>query len=188
MRGPLVIGVTGHRDLRPQDVPCLEEAVFRFLRAFVLQGPVCMLNSLAEGADQLCARVALRMGIPVRAVLPMPAERYVQTFLRPRDTEGFWGLLDGCVGTVTVCGDGGGAPEEAGRAFRGAGWYVAGHCDVLLALWDGVERVFASGGGTYETVLFAKERGGVEVWRMGVCRVSAGCAEGGSAGGVERVF
>src|SRR6266540_3945847 len=62
-RLPLVIGVTGHRDLRDQDVARLERevsAVIARLRHDYLRGkgdtPIIVLSALAEGADR---RVAL---------------------------------------------------------------------------------------------------------------------------------
>ena len=65
-RLPLVIGVTGHRDLRDQDVPRLEQevaAIISGLRRDYLgddqETPIIVLSALAEGADRLVARVAL---------------------------------------------------------------------------------------------------------------------------------
>ena len=57
-RVPLVIGVTGHRDLRSQDVPALEREVCaiitRMQRDYVGEGnetPLVLISALAEGAD-----------------------------------------------------------------------------------------------------------------------------------------
>src|SRR5262249_57072678 len=59
---PLTIGATGHRDLRPEDIPRLVEAVagvLGALRAACPDTPFVVISPLAEGADQLVARVAL---------------------------------------------------------------------------------------------------------------------------------
>src|SRR6516225_11001210 len=86
-RLPLVIGVTGHRDLREADVPRLETEVARViaaLRADYLQNdaetPIIVLAALAEGADRLVARVALALGARLIAPLPMPPEEYRRDF------------------------------------------------------------------------------------------------------------
>ncbi|HEY4403702.1 MAG TPA: hypothetical protein VGN55_03535, partial [Xanthobacteraceae bacterium] len=62
-RLPLVIGVTGHRDLREQDVARLEAEVAGIiarLRHDYLEDdgetPIIVLSALAEGADRLVAR------------------------------------------------------------------------------------------------------------------------------------
>ena len=86
-RLPLVIGVTGHRDLRDQDVPTLEReiaAIIERLRHDYLHGdgetPIIVLSSLAEGADRLVARVALAHGARLVAPMPMPIEEYRRDF------------------------------------------------------------------------------------------------------------
>jgi len=70
---PIVLGVTGHRDVRDADLPRLRQAVAAILDAFVRQyrhTPLVLLSSLAQGADQLCAAVALEKGLQVVAPLP----------------------------------------------------------------------------------------------------------------------
>src|SRR5439155_17705848 len=72
-RIPLVIGVTGHRDLRPEDYERLSSAVVEFsqlLRQRYPHTPLILLSPLAEGADRLVAEVSLRMG--ARLVVPLP--------------------------------------------------------------------------------------------------------------------
>jgi hypothetical protein len=75
-RLPLVIGVTGHRDLRDEDVARLEAevaGVIAGLRRDYLDGdgetPIIVLSALAEGADRLLARVALARA---RLIAPLP--------------------------------------------------------------------------------------------------------------------
>jgi hypothetical protein len=61
----LVIGATGHRDLRDEDVPGLEDAVaaiFDRIRERYPHTPLVLLSALAEGADRLAARVAVSKG------------------------------------------------------------------------------------------------------------------------------
>lgn len=86
---PFVIGVTGHRDLRDEDLPKLESAVAEIieeLKRHYLGGdgetPIIILSALAEGADRLVARVALSLGAQLVAPMPMPVEEYRRDFLR----------------------------------------------------------------------------------------------------------
>ena len=86
-RLPLVIGVTGHRDLRDQDIPRLERevaAVLASLRRDFLgkddETPVIVLSALAEGADRLVARVAVAQGARLIVPLPMPLDEYRRDF------------------------------------------------------------------------------------------------------------
>ena len=92
-RGPLpvVIGVTGHRDLRPEDSDRLEQSVGRIFSEVQRQCPNCMLvllSPLAEGADRLVARVALRQGVRLICPLPLPVPLYSDDFTD--DTVMFW--------------------------------------------------------------------------------------------------
>ena len=80
---PVVVGVTGHRQLRPEDRKALYESVcaeLRALRETCPHSPLVMLNSLAEGADLLCARAAEELGIPLIAALPMARRSSARSF------------------------------------------------------------------------------------------------------------
>jgi hypothetical protein len=85
-KGPLqlFIGITGHRDLRTEDIPNLEKAirqVFEGLARDYPHTPVFLLSPLAEGADRLAARVALEMGVSLAVPMPMPQEEYEKDFV-----------------------------------------------------------------------------------------------------------
>ena len=81
---PIVIGVTGHRNLVTTDIPAIkgyvEDALTEIRNQCGSSTPIIMLNAFAEGADILCAEVAFAMGIDVYALLPCPLERYVKSF------------------------------------------------------------------------------------------------------------
>ena len=80
---PIVVGVTGHRLLRPEDRPALYAAVREELKKVRERCPhseLEMLCSLAEGADLLCAEAACELGIPLIAALPMEMEEYEKDF------------------------------------------------------------------------------------------------------------
>ena len=84
LRIPLVLGVTGHRDLRSGDAALLCEAVRKIIREFqeaYPDTPSTLLSPLAEGADSLCAEAALKMdgNVQVMAVRHVTPAQYLTT-------------------------------------------------------------------------------------------------------------
>ena len=153
---PVVIGVTGHRVIRPEDWDALYIAVkaeLEKLQKLCPHSPLKMLSSLAEGADQLCADAALALGIGVTAVLPVEAEIYEKDF-SPAALRHFRELCEAAeqvfVAPFTEPPVPG--PDRDFR-FRQAGIYVVAHSHVLLALWDGGEG--KNGCGTADVVGFS---------------------------------
>jgi hypothetical protein len=159
------VGVTGHRDLRPADVPMLEaavRAVFDDLRHHRPATRIVLLSALAEGADQLAARVALACGVPLIAVLPMPKRFYRSTLDGP-SREPFDELaaqasevIELPLGSVTL---GELAASGAARAERydALAVYLVKHSQALIALWDGVAS--EKKGGTAQVVAGMREDG-----------------------------
>jgi len=83
---PIIIGVTGHRDLRDQDVRILEDKVQGIIikiGSMYLNSPLLLISPLAEGADRLVARVGLKLAaektidLRLTALLPMSRGEYV---------------------------------------------------------------------------------------------------------------
>ena len=55
---PLVVAVTGHRDLLPDEIPAIRQRVRAFLEGLRSQSPdrdILLMSPLAEGADRLAA-------------------------------------------------------------------------------------------------------------------------------------
>ena len=154
---PIVVGVTGHRRLRQQDLPALREAVRSLLLSLQERcphSPVVLLCSLAEGADLLCADAAEELGIPLCAVLPLPREEFEKDF----SPEGKRCLDRHCARAEQLFQAPRTEPRTAALsdrddAFRQAGIYVSAHCHILLALWD--SKPGKRGCGTAEAVEFA---------------------------------
>ncbi len=197
-RIPLIVGVTGHRDLREEDLEALRAAVRRELKALQEGYPhteIRLLCSLAMGADLLCAETAEEMGIPLIVPLPRNAESYLEDF-SPEDRLRAERQLDRAESVFTVRPMEAVPEEETAEfGYRQAGIYVAEHCHVLLALWDG--EADRSGCGAAAAVAFALEgdwlptRG--EVTRTGdntgVIHILAprGQAAGGKSGETKRL-
>ena len=161
---PIVVGVTGHRDLREKDVPALRAGIraeLEKLMALCPHSEFVMLNSIASGADTLCAQEGLKLGFRLVCPLPMPADAYRKDFAAP-DAAAFDALLERAerVFEAPGAGDAPAGDADARRHFGygAAGRYVAGHSHVLLALWDG-SPARPEGCGTAETVACAVSGG-----------------------------
>lgn len=156
---PIVVGITGHRNIRSEDRDALYGAVVRSLAELRSRCPhseLLMLNSLAEGADQLCAEAAASLSIPLIAALPMEQKEYERDFSGDAldRFRAFCGSAKDCF-VVPATED---EPKSPDRdfAYRQAGIYVAAHAHILLALWDG-EPTPSSNCGTAEAVRFVTD-------------------------------
>jgi hypothetical protein len=180
-RLPLVIGVTGHRDLRDEDVARLEgevASIIARLRRDYLEDdgetPIIVLSALAEGADRLAARVALAQGARLIAALPLPREEYRRDFepgLKPGNAAEFDGLLARAIAAPVIPFTHGNSLEavrtssdKRAEQYRAAGLFITQHSNVLIAIWDGDENNMAVGG-TAEVVKFTREGIPLEVSR-----------------------
>lgn len=80
---PFLVGVSGHRDLDPAEVPRLKDAVAVFLsqlKSYLPDTEVHMVVGLAPGADLLVVATALDLNVQVEAVLPMSLDQYAADF------------------------------------------------------------------------------------------------------------
>ena len=155
-----MVGVTGHRNLRPEDIEPLSERVRAVVGALLTRhphSPVVILTPLAEGADRLVARVGFELGLRVIVPLPFAKELYEEDFEGASLTE-FRSLLARAEGwfelpLVEGCSAEGVAAREHDRTeqYAAVGAFVAQHSHVLLALWDGADGPF---GGTGSIVDF----------------------------------
>jgi hypothetical protein len=145
-RLPIVIGVTGHRDIRGSDRPAIEALVRRILsdtRAQHPHTPLVLLSPLAEGADRLVARIALEYQAILLVPMPLSQDLYEQDFSTPESLTEFRELLASAEhfamplasGSTRRDVEGHGVPRGLQYALVGA--YVARHCQHLIALWDG---------------------------------------------------
>jgi hypothetical protein len=178
---PLVIGITGHRDLRDEDRKILEERVkgiFSKLHEDYRETPLVLVSPLAEGADRLAAEAALAAHAGVRLIvpLPLPIDLYEMDFDHVSVLEApsatvvvekdsrpeFRALLDQAYATFPLDLVQGNTFEKIAkqgpardRQYEAVGQYIARQSQILIALWDGVEsnRV----GGTASVVHFQTE-------------------------------
>ena len=159
---PLTIGVTGHRDLVEAEVPQIRlriEALLVSLQRRCPDRPLRILSALAEGADRIVADVALKLGVDVTAVLPMPADLYRLDFTDEGSAEQFDRLCEQAVEVLELPIISEFSREQlskAGKArnlqYARLGIFLCAHSHVLLALWDG--KPSDELGGTAQVVRF----------------------------------
>jgi hypothetical protein len=82
-RVPILVGITGKRDLKGQDALVRERLAetFAILDREAPDAPKVLLSGMAEGADTIAAELAVaRPDWLVAAVLPLPLESYLEDF------------------------------------------------------------------------------------------------------------
>jgi hypothetical protein len=157
---PLVIGVTGHRDLVPEECAIIKERVKNFflqLQQDYPQLPLLIMTPLAEGADRLAAEVAHELDIPTVILLPMPRQIYQSDFRGDSLIE-FHSLMEHSevvelpllpgVDRDQVANPG----RDRDRQYARLGAYLAAHSHILLAIWDG--KPSSAPGGTGHVIQF----------------------------------
>ena len=156
-----MVGVSGHRDLDPADLPRLREAVTGFVRQLKEHLPdtdLRMIVGMAEGADLLVAETALALGVGVEAVLPMPLAQYAADFdpgtlgclkelLRHPNVRCVELLAPARIAAATAPH----SPAQRDAMYANLTDTLIRRSSLLLALWDG--RVSRLPGGTADTVL-----------------------------------
>jgi hypothetical protein len=162
-RVPLMIGAIGHRDLLGSELDLLRTRVREFFESLQRRYPdlrVTLLTSLADGADRLVGDVAQSLGMPIVYVLPMASELYERDFGAESRAEYREILGSSDVLTLPLVGDATaddvthpGPARDLQYAWLGA--FIAAHCHILLALWDGREN--GGSGGTAQIIRFHQE-------------------------------
>jgi hypothetical protein len=156
LRPRVQVGVTGHRILAETDrvLGGVRQALGTIQAAYGNR-PLTVLSALAEGADRLVAEAAAQ--IPeseLVAVFPRSREGYAEDF----GTEGapsrlhFDALVDRAAEVLELQTLG-----NRDEDYQQAGYAIVDRCDVLLAVWDGLD---AQGqGGTGDVVKRARALG-----------------------------
>lgn len=167
----LSVGITGHRiEALPEDA--VETIVERIRAALVelkagaldlyrrerhffsetAEPRLLFVSPLADGADQIATEIALDLGFELQAVLPFDRRTYRKTLHNSGLTR-FEELVHRASCVLELPGE----PDDQVKAFVMAGRATVAHCDVLLAIWDGLPP--RGRGGTGEVVQIAITRG-----------------------------
>jgi hypothetical protein len=167
----LAVGVTGHRaDMIPPEslerlrgriehVLALIEESGRSLRAesgacFAAGEPrLRFVSPIADGADQIAAEIALDRGWELEAILPFDRTSYRASLANHGARERYDALLARAACALELPGD----SAHGLDAYVMTGRATVAHCDVLIAIWDGLPP--RGRGGTGEVVQLALTRG-----------------------------
>jgi hypothetical protein len=167
----LSVGVTGHRAdvLPPGSLDALRSRIGAVLTLIAQAGAALaehetgcfapappmlrFVSPIADGADQIAAEVALELGWDLQAVLPFGRDRYRSSLANSKARDAFDLLLDRASQTLELPGD----EQRQLEAYVMTGRATVAHCDILIAVWDGMPP--RGRGGTGEVVQFAITRG-----------------------------
>ncbi|HEY8682412.1 MAG TPA: hypothetical protein VIM06_04515, partial [Rhodanobacter sp.] len=158
---PLVIGVTSHRNLCAREIEPIRQRVRNFfaqLKHDFPELPLVLLSALAEGGDQMVAQEALAIGARLIAPLPLPRDMYVEDFTDPAVHASFDALCRHAQIVQLSLQAGQSQPvimppgTARDRQYAQAGVYIASHCHILLAIWDG--KASDRLGGTAQVVAY----------------------------------
>jgi hypothetical protein len=153
------VGFSGHQRLSEATAEAVEACIRTELAGLEL---VTGLTSLAEGSDQIFARVVLGMG--GRLIVVVPSRAYESTF-DERSGDAYRRFRSLAAEVVELPFD---KPTE--DAFFAAGKTIVKRCDRLLAVWDG--KPARGVGGTADVVDYAVRLGKQVqvVWPVGAER------------------
>ncbi len=162
---PIVIGACGHHDLFPEDLAVYRERLVQFfddLGQRYPSTPIQVMSSLAVGADRLVADVALQLGLELIVPLPLPETEYLKDF--PESADEYRRLRNSAPERnvfVLPLAEGNTDDnirqpgEHRDRQYAQVGAFIATHCHILIALWDGMNNRYV--GGTAHVVEFKLE-------------------------------
>ena len=151
---PLIIGVTSHRNIPAHELEPIRQCVRAFfsrMQRELPNLPLLLLSALAEGGDQLVAEEALAIGARLVAPLPLPFKLYLDDFANPGSRASFEALC--AQAEVVELPLRAGASLEAVNApgvarddqYAQVGVFIASHCHILLAIWDGKPSIHFAG-------------------------------------------
>ncbi|MBT2406438.1 MULTISPECIES: hypothetical protein [unclassified Streptomyces] len=155
------IGVTGHRSIPREVLGHVKDGLRAVLGGH--EGPLEAFSSLAEGADQLFADIALECGADLTVVIP--SGDYEDAFEDAEALARYRRLKRQATQEVRMD-----FARSTDEAYYAAGTYIADSCDRLVAVWDGLPA--RGHGGTGEIVAYARALGKpvTVIWREGVTR------------------
>ena len=172
-RLPLVlsVGVTGHRaDMLPPGSLSALRSRLRDILVLIADAGAALLererecfasdpprmrfvSPIADGADQIAAEVALELGWELQAILPFSRTEYRASLANDEARAQFDSLLASATCVLELPGD----QQRLLDAYVMTGRATVAHCDILIAVWDGLPP--RGRGGTGEVAMLAITHG-----------------------------
>lgn len=165
---PITIGVIGHCDLLPEEIPRIQTQFRMIIDSYRLNYPqsrLLLISALAAGADQIAVEACQGIAnLDVLALLPMPSGEYENDFIDRHSLEKFRSLLNSAsyqsdlqkllphYGLMSQPSTDSGYQigEDRDRAYQQCARFVSLQSHVLIAIWDGQPSMLV--GGTADTV------------------------------------
>lgn len=158
----ITISITGHRSLSEEQKrrirPVIEKTINNIIFTVKERNPnaeFVALSPLAEGADILFARVAVSVGLPLKAILPFEEAEYLKGFTSDSVREEFHELYK-LVGERDRILVGHHNAKQTGELFLDMGKRLVESSDFLVAIWNG--KTGKGVGGTTDVVTYAIEK------------------------------
>ena len=159
----------GHRDIQ-MDYPGLKDKIKEVLKSYQKDYRVVVRTNFAYGADTLIAECAVELGITIKAAIPLPYEKYVESIRKDAKACGYrfndedenrWrNLIAQCVSVKVI--------DDPDYIYLNAALYNIKKCQKMIAIWDGFEKVlqdekgaYMNQGGTYHNLLIARKQRGL---------------------------
>jgi len=154
---PLIMGVTGHRDIPDEDKPAIFAALMQEMEKLIsicCGLPILVITGLAEGADQIAAHAVTELqhrysakAIEYAAVFPMQRDDYEKDFGTEESLTEFRKWCNGAkwireLPYVTNAAE----ADKRDLQYRALGWFLAQHCQAVFAMWDGCDAEGSAGG------------------------------------------
>jgi hypothetical protein len=158
-QGQIKITVCGHRCL--SNLPYLETSILLVSTRIQKTYPgrlYQVYSCLAEGADRLLARI-LTQTLPadLTVVLPLLEKEYLNDFQTDKSIQEYFNLKQLAKDVIT--------PDHKHNrplAYQVTNSYLMEHCDLLVAIWDGLPA--RGPGGTAELVKSVRDSGKPLLW------------------------
>jgi hypothetical protein len=151
---PFLVGVAGHRDLVPAQVPAIRAAVEALLRQLQSAHPdvrVQLICPMADGADLLVAEVAQSLDIDILALLTFPEDICRADLLSDEARVSFDRVMARAERLHLPLPPGvtreslGTKGPERDRQYQRAALVLARYCTLVIAIWDGKPTAHAAG-------------------------------------------
>jgi 8-oxo-dGTP pyrophosphatase MutT (NUDIX family) len=152
-KATLRIGVSGHQQIGDEaTIEFVSQQLRELLATFQRQAQergqdILVYSALALGTDQLFAKIALEMDIPVELVIP--CSQYAEIFSTTEARDEYHRLLSLCQDVHRLPFD-----ECSEEAYLAAGHWIVDHSDLVILVWNGYPAV--GKGGTADIASYAR--------------------------------
>lgn len=141
---PVLIGVTGHRDLHALAINDVKKILDNFFYRIKQDFPntrFIVVSGLAEGADQIVASTALSAGLELWAMLPTSINEYEKDFLDSENLDQFHKLLSSSseIFNASILNDFDENFSLRPKIYENLRDQLCRMSHILIAVWNGID-------------------------------------------------